>query len=272
VAAASASPVWGILAVGATRMRRDVPVIRDASLDNAKVPWDWTDFLMFWPGWFSAFQLLGSVAVIVTNFVGGSDPTVRNAIQSTVLAVCQYAGMLFNIFVLGFMRRGGTLRDLGWRGFKWWWLPAVPVAAYVALVGADYLQQINQSLFPGVSNGQCVTVRHDYSHYYWLAIIVVCVIAPISEETIFRGFIYGWLRRWGPCGPGGTARCGDLLRRTSATRAVPPTVLCGRGARTALSGVAEHPAWHPHARAVQPAQHHPDPEHELILLTGQTTD
>jgi len=24
------------------------------------------------------------------------------------------------------------------------------------------------------------------------------VIAPISEETIFRGFIYGWLRRWGP--------------------------------------------------------------------------
>jgi uncharacterized protein len=90
------------------------------------------------------------------------------------------------------------LRDLGWRGFKWWWLPVVPVGAYVALVGADYLQQLNQSLFPGVSNGQCVTVRHDYSHYYWLAIIVVCVIAPISEETIFRGFIYGWLRRWGP--------------------------------------------------------------------------
>jgi membrane protease YdiL (CAAX protease family) len=187
-----------ILAVGATRMRRDVPLIRDPSVNHAKVPWDWTDFLMFWPGWFSAFQLLGSVAVLLTNFIGGSDPTVRNAIQSTVLAVCQYAGMLFNIFVLGFMRRGGTLRDLGWRGFKWWWLPVVPVAAYVALVGADYLQQVNQSLFPGVSNGQCVTVRHDYSHYYWLAIIVVCVIAPISEETIFRGFIYGWLRRWGP--------------------------------------------------------------------------
>jgi len=69
---------------------------------------------------------------------------------------------------------------------------------HVALVGADYLQQVNQSLFPSVSNGQCVTVRHDYSHYYLLAIIVVCVIAPISEETIFRGFIYGWLHRWGP--------------------------------------------------------------------------
>ena len=188
----------GILAIGATRMRRDVPVVRDPNDPNAKVPWDWTDFVMFWPGWFSAFQLLGSVAVIVTNFVGGSDPTVRNAIESSVLAACQYGGMLFNIFVLAFMRRGGTLRDLGWRGFKWWWLPVAPIATYVALVGSSYLQTINQNLFPGVTNGQCQAVQHDYSHYYALAIIVVCVIAPISEETIFRGFIYGWLHRWGP--------------------------------------------------------------------------
>ena len=175
-----------------------MPVVRDPADENAKVPWDWTDFVMFWPGWFSAFQLLGSVAVIITNLVGSNDPTVRNAIESSVLAVCQYGGMLFNIFVLGFMRRGGTLRDLGWRGFKWYWLPAVPIAAYAALLGADYLQQVNQSLFPNVANGQCVSVRHDYSHYYLLAIIVVCVIAPISEETIFRGFIYGWLHRWAP--------------------------------------------------------------------------
>jgi hypothetical protein len=185
-----------ILGVGATRMRRDVPVVRDAT--DQRVPWDWTDFVMFWPGWFSAFQLLGSVAVIITNLVGTNDPSVRAAIESSVLAVCQYGGMLFNIFVLGFMRRGGTLRDLGWRGFRWWWVLVVPIAAYVALVGADYLQQVNQSIFPNVSNGQCTSVRHDYSHYYLLAIIVVCVIAPISEETIFRGFIYGWLHRWGP--------------------------------------------------------------------------
>lgn len=188
-----------ILGVGATRMRRDVPVIRDPADPDPRVPWDWTDFVMFWPGWFSAFQLLGSVAVILTNLIASnSDQTVHNAIQSSVLAVCQYGGMLFNIFVLAFMRRGGSLRDLGWRGFKWWWLLVALVATYVALVGANYLQTINQNLFPGVSNGQCHQVQHDYSNYYWLAIIVVCVIAPIAEETIFRGFIYGWLHRWGP--------------------------------------------------------------------------
>jgi membrane protease YdiL (CAAX protease family) len=188
-----------ILGVGATRMRHDMPAVRDPTDPSAKVPWDWTDFVMFWPGWFSAFQLLGSLAVLLTNLISSnSDPTVRSAIESSVLAVCQYGAMLFNIFVLAFMRRGGTLRDLGWRGFKWWWLPVAPIATYVALVSASYLQTFNQSLFPGVSNGQCHEVQHDYSHYYVLAIIVVCVIAPISEETIFRGFVYGWLHRWGP--------------------------------------------------------------------------
>jgi len=102
-----------ILGVGATRMRHDVPAVRDPTDPDPKVPWDWTDFLMFWPGWFSAFQLLGSLAVVVTDVIGtNSDPTVRNAIESSVLAVCQYGAMLFNIFVLAFMRRGGTLRDL----------------------------------------------------------------------------------------------------------------------------------------------------------------
>ena len=188
-----------ILGVGATRMRHDLPVVRDPTNPDSKVPWDWTDFVMFWPGWFSAFQLLGAVAVLLTNLISNtSDATVHNAIQSSVLAASQYGAMLFNIFVLAFMRRGGTLRDLGWRGFTWWWLPVAPVATYVALVGASYLQTINQHLFPGVSNGQCHEVQHDFSHYYWLAIIVVCVVAPISEETIFRGFIYGWLHRWGP--------------------------------------------------------------------------
>ena len=58
---------------------------------RAQSPWDWTDFVMFWPGWFSAFQLLGSVAVILTNLIAGSgDQAVRDAIESSVLAVCQY--------------------------------------------------------------------------------------------------------------------------------------------------------------------------------------
>ena len=149
-----------ILGVGATRMRHDLPARRDPTDPDPKVPWDWTDFVMFWPGWFSAFQLLGSVAVILTNVIGSNtDPAVRNAIESSVLAVCQYAGMLFNIFVLAFLRRGGTLHVIGWRGFKWWWLPNAPVATYVALVGENYLQIINQTLYPVLAKGQCDHVQ-----------------------------------------------------------------------------------------------------------------
>jgi membrane protease YdiL (CAAX protease family) len=45
-----------------------------------------------------------------------------------------------------------------------------------------------------------VAVQHSYGHFLVLAIIVVCVVAPLAEETIFRGFIYGWLHRWLPVG------------------------------------------------------------------------
>ncbi|HZU77745.1 MAG TPA: CPBP family intramembrane glutamic endopeptidase, partial [Dehalococcoidia bacterium] len=54
--------------------------------------------------------------------------------------------------------------------------------------------------FPSAQNTQCVAVQHEYGHFIALAIIVVCLIAPLSEETIFRGFIYGWLHRWLPIG------------------------------------------------------------------------
>mgnify|MGYP001793349066 CR=1 FL=1 len=53
------------------------------------------------------------------------------------------------------------------------------MATYVAFVCANYLKIIKQNRFPGVFNEQCVIVRHDYSHYYVLAIIVVCIVAPI---------------------------------------------------------------------------------------------
>jgi membrane protease YdiL (CAAX protease family) len=50
-------------------------------------------------------------------------------------------------------------------------------------------------VLPNSPNTQCTTVRDQYGGYLAVAIPLVCLIAPLSEETIFRGFIYGWLRR-----------------------------------------------------------------------------
>ncbi len=193
----------GVLIWGAVRMGHDRPQPGglDVASNSSKVPWDWTDFLVFVPGAFIASQMLESLALPLADaLTKGADAAVRNAVESFLEQPAFYAGLLFNIYVLACLRRGATLRDLGWRRFRWWWVPVAVAAAYAMLYMADALQSLSQRLFPSAQNSQCIAVQHEYGHFVALAIIVVCVVAPLAEETIFRGFLYGWLKRWLPVG------------------------------------------------------------------------
>ena len=194
----------GVLVWGAARMGRDAPrpLPRAGDVDSwRQVPWDWSDMLMFVPGAFTAASVLVSLALPLTDAVtGGGDAAVRTAAESAVQQAAFYAGALFNVWVLVGLRRGGSLFALGWRRFSWWWIPIAVVAAFATLEIAGILQVLSQRLFPSATNTQCQAVQHDYSHFIALAIIVVCFIAPLAEETVFRGFLYGWLYRVMPVG------------------------------------------------------------------------
>jgi len=191
LAAGLAAGGAALLVWGATRIGRDAVSPRTV----AGVPWDWTDFLIFWPGAFTAGQVLISLAVSITHSAAsGVDPSVRTALESFVGQGAYYAGALFNLWVLVGLRRSGTLSDLGWRRFRWWWVPLAVVGAAATLEVAAFLQQVAQSAFPTLHNTQCTAVRHDYGHVIVLALIVVCVFAPLAEETIFRGFSYSLMR------------------------------------------------------------------------------
>ena len=199
----AAALIWG-----GFRMRSDPPRTRvtqpapsPAAGAVRSVPWDWTDFIMFWPGAFIAASLLVSVALPVTDAItGGASSSARTAAESFVQQATFYGGAIFNIWVLVGLRRGGTLQDLGWRRFEWWWIPAAVVVALVTWVMSGWLQVAAQHLFPSAQNTQCTSVRNDYSKYLVLAILVVSVMAPLAEETIFRGFVYGWLAKVMPVG------------------------------------------------------------------------
>ena len=66
------------------------------------------------------------------------------------------------------------------------------VAAAAAYFGAAFLEQVSVHLFPSAPQTQCIAVRRDYSHSVALAVVVVCLFAPLAEESIFRGFVYGY--------------------------------------------------------------------------------
>lgn len=196
-----------VLIWGGFRMRGDAPRSADPAIPAPpvtaprRIPWDWTDVAMFIPGAFIAAALLVSVAIPITDsLTGGAGSSARTAAESFVQQASFYGGGIFNVWLLAGLRRGATLQDLGFRRFEWWWLPAAVIVAALTWVVSGWLQIAAQHLFPSAQNTQCTSVKNDYSHAFVLAVFVVSVMAPLAEETIFRGFIYGWLAKVMPVG------------------------------------------------------------------------
>ena len=193
--------LWGGFRMGSDSPRLPARVIHPhLGAGPRPVPWDWTDVVMFFPGAFVGASLLASVGLPIADTLTVAHSSGQHAAEAVVGQATFYGGGIFNIWLLVALRRGGTLQDLGWRRFDWWWLPAAVVVAALTWVLSGWLQIAAQHLFPNAQNTQCTTVRSDYQHYLVLAIIVVSVMAPLAEETIFRGFVYGWLAKVMPVG------------------------------------------------------------------------
>jgi membrane protease YdiL (CAAX protease family) len=165
--------------------------------------WDWTDVIAFLPAAAAAVFVTASLVVGVTQAADQSlPPSARTAVEAFAGQAASYGAALTALLVLLRLRRGLKLADLGWRlpralGRAGWlpWLAISLVGAVIALEVADWLASLATQVLPNSPNTQCTTVRDQYGGYLAVAIPLVCLIAPLSEETIFRGFIYGWLRR-----------------------------------------------------------------------------
>lgn len=165
--------------------------------------WDWTDVIAFLPAAAAAAFITVSLVVGLTQAVDQSlQPSARTAVEAFAGQAATYAAALVALAVLLRLRRGLAIAEVGWRwprplGRAGWlpWLAISVVGAVVALEVADWLASFASQVLPNSPNTQCTTVRDQYGGYLAVAIPLVCVIAPLSEETIFRGFIYGWLRR-----------------------------------------------------------------------------
>ncbi len=171
--------------------------------------WDWSDLAAFIPVTAAAVLLTGSLLVGITQAIdSGLQQAARTAVESFAGQAASYSGAGAALVVLLLLRRGLRLGDLGWRlprslGPLGWlpWLAIGVVGAVVALFAAEWLGSLATQILPNSPNTQCTAVRDEYGGYVAVAIPLVCLIAPVAEETIFRGFIYGWLRRRVPVLP-----------------------------------------------------------------------
>jgi membrane protease YdiL (CAAX protease family) len=158
-------------------------------------PWDWTDILLSVPLAVVLASAIGfGLVTVIIPLLPLHDQALRNAVAKFLLQLSLYGGVVAAVVGLVSVRRHSSLRALGWRPVSTRWLVgAVPLAlvAYVLVVLAGV---VGNALFPQAHNGQPKAVRDAFGQYHLLAVVAVSVIAPFAEETLFRGFLYGWLR------------------------------------------------------------------------------
>lgn len=122
-----------------------------------------------------------------------------NALQTLYSALVYVVSLVITIFVPWKLAKSKTTRDeLGLRGLPTWTdILLAPVGFIVFMIVAVILVAIFQSIFPGINWNESQDVGFSNlisSSDFILAFISLVVVAPVAEELIFRGWLYGKLR------------------------------------------------------------------------------
>jgi membrane protease YdiL (CAAX protease family)/uncharacterized RDD family membrane protein YckC len=178
-----------------------VAVRRPAPPAVVRTPWSWTDVA---PVVVLLLPLsLGVEYVTVAALkwlLRGVALSTRRPIEAVVSDITAYGAVFLVLLIFVKARRHATLASLGLRRAQWRWLLAALPFTFAAFLLESITGLLSQSLFPQTPANQCVTIRDAYQGALPLAVIGVAVIAPVVEEIVFRGMVFGWLRGRTPIG------------------------------------------------------------------------
>jgi uncharacterized protein len=139
--------------------------------------------------------LLG-VAVGVAGertFRSASQPPPNVAAASSIALYGLLLGLLLGITRL----RGVRVGELGWRAVPLPWLILAPIA-YLAVAIIEVVLGAVTIAFAGTPShdAQCDLVQFELGAATALVILHSVILAPLVEETIFRGIVFPYLRRY----------------------------------------------------------------------------
>lgn len=146
------------------------------------------------------FAVQFAVSFIFVKILPAEDLT--SPITSAVFQVIVYLVVLaITIFLPWKILRKKTTRDeLGLRGLPTWTdLLLAPIGLIVAMVISGLLTALFVAILPGIDWEQAQNVGynkqslHEFGNFL-LAFCCLVVLAPVCEEIIFRGWLYGKLR------------------------------------------------------------------------------
>jgi membrane protease YdiL (CAAX protease family) len=174
---------------------------RGAARQERRAPWSWVDVVLIL---LIAFLFGGAANAGVASVVHHADASLGAQDRVSVEALggqLAFYGVALSVTLLVLAgRRGLDVGALGWRRPSLSWLLAAVPLTLLGLAVAGLLAGFAQTLLPHTPNEQCIKVQQQYGHSVLLALPVVCLAAPVVEETVFRGVVYRWLRGAMPLG------------------------------------------------------------------------
>ena len=152
----------------------------------------WVGLVLFAVEWGISFLF---VKMIPADFL-------LSNVGSAVYQVVVYAIALLAIIFIPWklVKQKTTREELGLRGLPTWTdLLLAPIGFVVTVVLSMALTAVMMALFPSIDWQQVQQVGYDRGSLYkigdfLLAFSCLVVLAPICEEIIFRGWLYGKLR------------------------------------------------------------------------------
>lgn len=162
----------------------------------------WTAAILpFWVvAGFGVSWAIISVIFDILRYVGISFTGMNQAVLSTVLASCVYAlSALVIIGVPMWIKKYYTSRrDIGLTELPTWMdIMLAPAGFIIYFLLSALFVYVFSVFLPGIDMNQAQETGFGnlYYHYeYILAFTMLIVVAPVAEEVIFRGYLYGKLR------------------------------------------------------------------------------
>lgn len=151
-------------------------------------------------GFFGAQTIIMGVIFVLRRF-GVSFAGLNHSVFETVVASVVYVFALALIVGIPWLlaKRRASLADIGLARLPTWQdLGFAPLGFIIYLLVSGIVVYLVGLLFSGFNVSQVqevgfgnITQRYEYL----LAFVTLVVIAPIAEEALFRGYLYGKLRR-----------------------------------------------------------------------------